>query len=92
MTIYSRNDWYSWRRYARRLMWRINYLLAVAVAVAVLLPGVASAQSWDRCWKIPHGQVCVARAQRITRITCDWGYQPRFGVVNRCVAMEEVQP
>lgn len=43
MTTYNRNERYSWRRYARRLVWRINYLLAALVLAAVLAPGVASA-------------------------------------------------
>jgi hypothetical protein len=90
MSIYSRGDRYYWRRRARWIVLRINYLLAV-LAVAVLLlaePVEASGQSWDRCWRIPHGTVCVARAAKITRIACDWGYQPRFGQPPRCVALE----
>ena len=84
----SRTQRRQWRSRLRHWCWRINYLLAVVLVLALLAgPGVASGQSWDRCWKIPHGQVCVARAQKVTRIVCDWGYQPRFGRVHRCVPL-----
>jgi len=89
MSIYSRGDRYYWRRRARWIVLRINYLLAVlAVAVLLASPAPASAQTWDRCWRIPHGQVCVARAQKITRIICDWGWQPRFSQPPRCIPLE----
>lgn len=88
MTTYSRSDRRHWRHTLRRFVWRINYLLAVLAVAVLLLPDQASGQSWDRCWRIPHGTVCVARAAKITRITCDWGWQPQFGRTPRCVAME----
>lgn len=70
------------------------FQVAASILVAAFLlcyPLVANAQTrWDYCKAIPHGTVCVARAQRVTQIVCDWGYQPQFGRVSRCVAM--VQP
>ena len=69
-------------------MKRIIITLAL---LALLLPQVANAQTWDRCYSIPHGQVCVAGAQKIIQITCAWGWQPRFSKPPRCVAMG-VQP
>ena len=86
MTMQSRSTRYYWR-----LLRLINALLAAMLLLAVLLPSVASAQTWDRCWRIPHGTVCVLRAQRITQISCDWGWQPQFGRTPRCIALE-VQP
>jgi vancomycin permeability regulator SanA len=87
MTMQSRSTRYYWRQRNRRLLRLINALLAAMLLLAVLLPSGASAQTWDRCWRIPHGQVCVARAAKITRITCDWGWQPQFGRVPRCIAL-----
>lgn len=69
-------------------MKRIIITLAL---LAMLLPSVANGQTWDRCWRIPHGTVCVLRAQRITQIVCDWGWQPQFARTPRCIAIE-VQP
>ena len=67
------------------------FQIAMSLLIAaflILWPLVAGAQTWDRCWRISHGQVCIARAQRITRITCDWGWQPQFTPVPRCVVLE----
>ena len=72
-------------------MKRIILVLALLALLALLLPQAANAQTWDRCYSIPHGQVCVARAAKVTRISCDWGWQPRFSKPPRCVAMG-VQP
>ena len=66
-------------------------IITLALLAMLLAPQAANAQTWDRCWRIPHGQVCVAQAQRITQIVCDWGWQPRFSKPPRCVAMG-VQP
>lgn len=72
------------------------FQVATAALVAIFLlcyPLVANAQTrWDYCRAIPHGTVCVNRTAKVVQITCDWGYQPRFGRINRCVAMEAVQP
>ena len=66
-------------------------IITLALLAMLLAPQAANAQTWDRCWRIPHGSVCVLRAQRITQIVCDWGWQPRFSKPPRCVAMG-VQP
>lgn len=66
-------------------------IITLALLAMLLAPQAANAQTWDRCYSIPHGQVCVAQAQKVTRITCDWGLQPRFSKPPRCVAMG-VQP
>ena len=90
MTMQSRSNRYYWRRRTRRLMYLSNALLAAMLLLAST--GSASAQTrWDRCYEIPHGTVCVARAAKVTRITCDWGWQPQFGRTPRCIALE-VQP
>ena len=93
MTTYSRNDRYSWRRYARRLMWRINYLLA-AMAVAVLLLATAGpATAAPRCpggTATPRG--CVYQPDPAT--VCAWPARiVRIGQVVLCVrTAPEVQP
>lgn len=66
-------------------------IITLALLATLAAPQAANAQTWDRCYRIPHGQVCVAQAQKITRIVCDWGWQPRFSKPPRCVAMG-VQP
>lgn len=94
MTTYNRSDRQRQRYRLRRWQRLINAMLALSLAIATLVAvaDAASAQTWDRCWRIPHGTVCVLRAQRITQITCNWGYQPQFGRVPRCVPLEEVLP
>lgn len=64
-------------------------LVLVAAVLAVLFAAqTANAQTrWDYCRPIVHGVVCVARIQRVTKITCDEGYQPQFGRVPRCVVL-----
>jgi hypothetical protein len=63
-------------------------LLSLAAFVALVAPQVAVAQTrWDYCRPIAHGTVCVAKAQKVTRIVCDEGYQPQFGRVPRCVVL-----
>ena len=89
MTTYNRSDRQRLRYRLRRWQRLINAMLALSLAIATLVAvaDAASAQTWDRCWRIPHGTVCVARAAKVTRIACDWGYQPRFGQPPRCVAL-----
>lgn len=69
----------------------VAFQVAASIVVALFLlcyPLVVNAQTrWDYCRQISHGTVCVARVQRVTQITCDWGWQPRFTPVPRCVAM-----
>ena len=71
-----------------------KFQIAMSLLIAaflILWPLVAGAQTrWDYCYLIPHGTVCVAKAQKVKKITCDWGYQPRFDKTPRCVAMEVV--
>jgi hypothetical protein len=64
-------------------------ILSILIALALwLLPAGAGSQTrWDYCKPIPHGTVCVNRAAKVTQITCDWGYQPRFGRIPRCVSL-----
>lgn len=73
----------------------VAFQVATSIVVALFLlcyPLVANAQTrWDYCRQISHGTVCVNRVQRVTQITCEWGWQPRFTPVPRCVAMG-VQP
>lgn len=91
MTTYKKNDRRRWRHVLKRLQWRINYALALLALLAAILvqPAPASAQArWDYCYRIPHGRVCVARATKVTQITCDWGYQPQFGRAPRCITLE----
>lgn len=86
MTTYNRNERYSWRRYARRLVWRINYLLAALVLAAVLLPGVASAA--PRC---PGNGQCTGQP---AGMVCAWPYRlVKVGNVAVCIrTAPEVQP
>lgn len=64
-------------------------LVLVAAVLALFAAQTANAQTrWDYCRPIVHGVVCVARAQRVTKITCDEGYQPQFGRVPRCVPLD----
>ena len=72
----------------------VAFQVAASIAIALFLlcyPLVVNAQTrWDYCKAIPHGTVCVAKAQKTTRITCDWGWQPQFGRTPRCIPL--VQP
>ena len=50
VTIYSKRQRYEWRRRTRRLVWRVNLLLAMAVALLVLiLADMAPVQASTRC-------------------------------------------
>jgi len=72
----------------------VAFQVAASIVVALFLlcyPLVVNAQTrWDYCKAIPHGTVCVNRVLKMTQITCEWGYQPQFGRINRCVPL--VQP
>jgi hypothetical protein len=73
---------------------KIQIVLVVLIALTLLLaPATANAQQWDRCYPVPHGTVCIQNYPKVVQITCDWGYQPRFGRIPRCVVLRiAVQP
>lgn len=83
MTTYNRSDRYSWRRYARRLVWRINYVLAFCLVALALLS--QPAQAAPRC---PGGGQPDTRGRcvySLPTMTCAWPLRlARHGNVAFC--------
>ncbi len=90
MTTYNRSDRYSWRRYARRLVWRINYVLAFCLVALALLsqpaqaaprcPGGGQPDARGRCtYRDPAGgMTCVwpARIVKVGKVAVCWRPAP----------------
>ena len=87
MTTYNRRDRYGWRSRCRRLIWQINWLLAL-LAVAILMattahaaprcPGGGQPDGAGRCAYRQPSMTCAwpARIMRIGNVTVCWRPAP----------------
>lgn len=95
VTIYSKRQRYEWRRRTRRLVWRVNLLLAMTVALLVLMvAATAPAQAAPRC---PCGGQPDRRGRctySLPTMTCAWPARiVKIGQVAVCWRpAAEVQP
>lgn len=93
MITYHRSDRYSWRRHARRLIWRINYALAFCSLALLLL--VQPAYAAPRCpgGGQPDQQGRCAYAPAPPDAVCGWPLrtQPTNGRVAVC-SRQAAQP
>lgn len=74
MTAQTRSARHHTRIALRRFVWRVNRLLALAILLAVLLPGQARAYPMG-CKRIPHGQLCRSSVDGMKTARCDRGYE-----------------